>query len=202
MKLCKLLLASVGATVLLGALVSSASARNFEVSNQRLRAIFTNVEFHLPGATTRCPLTIEGSLHTRTMAKVIGSLIGYITRVDLGVCAAGTATVLTSTLPWHVSYSGFTGILPEITSIITHVIGASWRVRESGGIACLARSSATEPVIGNYHRDPATHQLHSAEIRGTIRTGIECFGISGSFRSDRGSVSLSGANTLIFVSLI
>jgi len=202
MKLCKLLLAAVGATVLLGALVSSASARNFEQSSQRTRAIFTNVEFHLPGATTRCALTLEGSLHSRTIAKVAGSLVGYITRADLGVCAAGTATILTTTLPWHVRYSGFEGALPEIRSAITHIIGASWRVRESGGIACLSRSTAGEPVIGNFHRNTATRELTSGEIRGTIRTGVECFGIAGSFRSDRGAESVSNGNERITINLI
>jgi len=202
MKFCKVLLASVGAAVLLGALVAGASARNFEVSSQRMRGIFRNLEFHLPGATTRCALTVEGSLHARTLAKVAGSLIGYITRVDLGACEAGTATVLTTTLPWHVRYSGFEGLLPNITSIITHVIGASWRVREAEGIACLARSSTTEPVIGNYHRETAGRVLTAAEIRGTIRTGFECLGIAGSFRSDRGAVSASNAATRVTVNLI
>jgi hypothetical protein len=203
MKLCKLLLASVAATMLLGALVSSASARNFEVSNQRIRAIFSEVNFHLLGGTTECHVTIEGSLHTRTMAKVIGSLIGYITRVDLGLCPVGTATVLTSTLPWHVRYSGFQGVLPRITSIITHVIDSSFRVREPGGITCLIRSTTTEPESVNYHRNPTTGQVETAEIGGTLRTGFECFGASGSFRSDRGRLSLSNSSTvLILVSLI
>jgi hypothetical protein len=201
MKLCKLLLASVGATVLLGALVSSATARNYEISEQRMRGIFTSLEFHLPEVTARCALTVEGSLHTRTLPKVIGSLLGYITRVDLGACAIGTATVLTSTLPWHVRYSGFQGTLPNITSIITHVIGASWRI-STGGVTCLARSSTTEPVIGNYHRNTATRELTSAEIRGTIRTGAECLGIAGSFRSDRGAVSVSNAATRVTLNLI
>src|SRR6476659_4031993 len=155
MKLCKLLLASVAATVLLGALVSSASARNFEISEQRIMATFTNVEFHLIGATARCALTIEGSLHTRTMAKVSGSLIGYITRAELGPCASGTATIHQASLPWHVRYSGFAGPLPEINSIITHVIGASFRV-QVGSQNCAATSTATEPVTGAYHRNAAT----------------------------------------------
>ena len=140
MKLWKLLLASVGATVLLGALVSTASAGRFEVSNQRIRAIFRAVEFHLPESTTRCELTIEGSLHSRTTVKRLGTLLGYITRADLGACAAGTATIQQLTLPWHVRYSGFSGTLPEISSIITHVIFVGFRVGESGGTACLARA--------------------------------------------------------------
>jgi hypothetical protein len=69
MNLRKLLLASVGTTVLFGALVSSAFARNWEISNQRIRAIFTALEFHLPNATTRCALTVEASLHSRTNSQ-------------------------------------------------------------------------------------------------------------------------------------
>jgi hypothetical protein len=136
------------------------------------------------------------------MAKVAGSLIGYITRADLGICQAGTATVLTSTLPWHVRYSGFRGTLPEINRIFTHIIGASWRVRESGGIACLARSSTSEPVHEDIWREPATQELFAVELSGTIRTGIECFGISGSFGSSLGVFSISSVNAKATVHLI
>ena len=92
MKLCKLLLAAVGATVLLGSLVSSASARAFSVDNSNIRAAFREVRFHFPEATVICQVTLEGSLHSMTIAKTIGSLIGYITRATLGPCQAGTAT--------------------------------------------------------------------------------------------------------------
>ena len=94
MKTCKLLVAAAGATVLLGVLVSSASARNFSVSNQNLSVMWRSLEFALPGATTRCAVTLEGSLHTRTLPKVAGSLIGYVTKAILGPCSFGTATLL------------------------------------------------------------------------------------------------------------
>jgi hypothetical protein len=50
MRLCKLLFVSVGATLVLGALVSSASARNWEITHQRFVARFAFAEFQLPGA--------------------------------------------------------------------------------------------------------------------------------------------------------
>jgi|SRR6476659_1494462 len=199
MKLCKLLLASVAATVLLGALVSSASARDFEISEQRVRATFRNVEFHLVGSTGRCEVIVEGSLHTRTMAKVSGSLVGYITRAELGPCASGTATIHQASLPWHIRYSGFQGTLPEISSITSHIIGASFRVGV-GAQNCAASSTATEPLIVNYHRNTATRILESAEIRGSIRT--TCFGVTGSFRSDRGPIVASSNGARVTVNLI
>jgi len=200
MKISKLLLATVGATVLLGALVSSASARNFSVSNQNISSMWRSVEFALPGATTRCQVTLEGSLHSRTFAKVIGSLIGYITKAILGPCAASTFTILSATLPWHVTYSGFEGALPNIRSLITHIVGYSLRFRESGGIACLVRSSAARPAVGIFHI--VSHTVTEAGLSGRIPTGIECFGIEGTFSSDSGRVSLSGTGAAISVSLI
>jgi hypothetical protein len=200
MKLRKLLLAAVSATVLLSTLGSSASARNFSLSNQFHRDSFSRVEFHLPGTTTTCHVTLEGSVHSRTFAKTIGSLIGYITSAILGPCAAGTASILRETLPWHARYSGFEGALPAIRSVILHIIGASWRIREGGGINCLARSSAAEPVTERVHVDASGHQ--TAGIAGTIRTGAECLGISGSFASDSPRVVLLGTSTAISLTLI
>jgi hypothetical protein len=202
MKLCKLLLAIAGATVLLGALVSSASAGRLEISSQAIRSQWRSIEFNAPFGTTRCQLTLEGTLHSRTMVKTIGSLMGYITRAILGPCATGSTTILTETLPWHERFSGFNGILPEITSIIVHIIGASWRVREPGGLTCLARSTAAQPTVGTFHRDTVTHLLTEVGVSGRIRVGAECLGSEGEFRSDSGVVSVSNSNTRVNVSLI
>jgi hypothetical protein len=201
MKICKLLLAAAGATVLLGALVSTASAGRLEISETRITTMWRSVEFALPSVTVRCEVTLDATLHERTMIKDLGTLMGYITRAILGPCASGTATILTSTLPWHIRYSDFTGTLPEINSIIVHVIGASWRVA-GGGVNCLARSSTTKPAIGTFHRDPVTHNLTEVGISGRIPTGLECFGVEGTFSSDSGSVSVSNSSTSVSVSLI
>jgi hypothetical protein len=200
MKTCKLLLAAAGATVLLGTLVSSAAARNFSISNQNIRASFSSVVFSGFG-NTRCHLTLEGSLHSRTMPKVSGSLIGYITSAVLGPCATGTATISRERLPWHVRYHGFIGALPNITSLITHVIGASFRIREPFGITCHVVTTAASPAIGIFHRNTITHRLEHVGIEGEIAT-TDC-GAHGILSSDSGSVSLSGAgHTSVFLSLI
>lgn len=198
MKLYKLLLAAVGATVLLGTLVSGASARQFEVNDQHIRALFSRVEFRAAFGTTVCHVTLEGSLHSRTLSKVAETLIGYITTAILGPCERGTATILTETLPWHVRYESFTGRLPEISSIRTRVVGAAFRVREPGGITCLSQSTATEPARGIYNIG-AGGTITSAEIGGTIRTSC---GVSGTFTSDRGPVLILGTNSAVVVRLI
>src|SRR5438270_3751470 len=116
MKLCKLLLAVVGATVLLGALVGTASAARLSNSSTTFRATWTSAEFSGGFGTPRCSLTLEGSLHSATIVKTRGSLVGYITRASVGPCVNGSATVLTATLPWHVQYDSFTGTLPSIAT--------------------------------------------------------------------------------------
>jgi hypothetical protein len=203
MKILKLLLVAAGASVLLGTLVSSASARNLSFSNQSIRASFREVIYNGPFGNISCQLTMEGSLHSRTMAKVSGSLIGYITRVRIGPCTTGTATILMETVPWHMRYHGFSGTLPNITSIHTHIVGAAWRVREPGGVTCLARSTAAEPLHATFHRNIVTHQLAEVGLSGRIRTGAECFGTTGEMASDSARVYLLGSShTLVFVSLI
>jgi hypothetical protein len=201
MKIGKLLLATAGATVLLSALVSSASAGRLEINTQAIRVSWRTVNFSGPFGTTRCQVTLEGTLHSRTMVKTIGSLIGYITRAILGPCATGQSTILTETLPWHVRYSGFSGILPEINSIIIHVIGASFRVRELSAF-CLARTTAARPGIGTLHRDPVTHLITEVSIGGRISTGAECFGAEGGLEANEVAASESNSNTRINVSLI
>jgi hypothetical protein len=203
MTLRRTLLALVGATVLLAALASTGSARNLSTSNQALRGAFREVAFNTPFGTTDCQLTLEGSFHSRTTAKLVGSLVGYITSAILGPCRTATASLLRETLPWHIRYSGFNGGLPDITSITAHAVGAAFRIRGAEGITCLARSTATEPAIATFHRDTTTQAITEAGISGRLRTGPECFGASGTLSSNSGPITLLGANgTRIFISLI
>jgi hypothetical protein len=131
MKLSKLLLAVVGATVLLGALVSSASAGRLSNSSTTLRATWARMDFTGGFGTVECEVTLEGSLHSRTIAKVARALIGNITAASVSSpCRRGGATILRETLPWHVTYNSFAGTLPNITNILTDVVGASFRIRE------------------------------------------------------------------------
>ena len=117
----KLITTTLAATALFAALSSSATAGRFELSNQRIRTVFSPLVFTAPGATTvSCTVTLEGSFHTRTFAKTAGLLLGYITRAgfDLPNCrSTGLSTeikveAVRTTLPWHVQYVDFSGALP------------------------------------------------------------------------------------------
>jgi hypothetical protein len=196
MKLYKLLLAVVGATVLFGALATTASARSLSTTATSITATFASAEFTGLFGTTRCALTLEGTQHSRTIAKSPGSLIGFITRARLGACANGAATLLTETLPWHVQYGSFAGTLPRITSFTTNVVGSAFRVRETGGITCLVRSTAGEPSRGIYNRNTTTGAITSATLGGSIRSGGECFNQPGTLGGTSNSIT---ANTVTLI---
>lgn len=201
MKLGKTLLALAGATLLLGALVGIASAGRLSTSNQSLRATFAPLEFSGGFGTTRCPVTLEGSFHQRTTSKVAGSLVGYITSAAAGACSTGSVTVLTETLPWHIRYASFTGTLPNITAIRATVTGTAFRIREVGGVTCLARSTEAEPVTILFNRE-ASGAITSATAGGVIAAGAECLGIRGTMAGTSNSLTVANSATRITVTLI
>jgi len=106
------------AAMLLASALSAASARNLSVSNNMFRATWSRMEFQSSLVTVRCQVTIEGSMHSRTIPKISGLLIGSVTRIDIkeASCTGGTARP-DRPPPWHVTYEGFTGSLPTIATV-------------------------------------------------------------------------------------
>jgi hypothetical protein len=157
----KVLLAALAAAVVLGALASDAGARRFEVSEQHFRAVFENLKFIGSIGTSFeivCRTTLEGSFHSRTISKVCGQLIGFITRAFVQRPCTGGGEVwflngsevqegvtLGQTLPWHIRYDGFAGVLPRITRINIQVISYSLLVFFSLS-RCLYLSNAERPA--------------------------------------------------------
>jgi hypothetical protein len=150
----RLLLMALTAATLMSLVVSGASARRFEMSNQTFRLIWPLLSAEIPGtATVSCPVTLEGSFHSRTISKVSGQLVGYITRAFVRGGSAecngtGVARVNSETLPWHVRYSKFTGALPNITGVELQLVGASVNVDPEGAAPnCNARTTAAAPAL-------------------------------------------------------
>ncbi|HEV7773439.1 MAG TPA: hypothetical protein VGO48_09170 [Conexibacter sp.] len=188
MKLSKLLLAIVGATVLLGALVSSASAGRLSQSANTLNATFARMDFRGGLGTVECEVILNGTLHSRSITKTVLTLMGMITAGNVNRCSRGSATLLRETLPWHVRYSAFVGTLPNITSIQTRVIGGSYRVAEPVfRIECLSRTTAEEPGIGTYNLTAGV--MTSATVGGSIRCGGA---ITGSLSGSTNAIAEAG----------
>lgn len=187
MNRCMLLLATLAAATLLCFGVAGASARSFSTSNQTFRTIFSpflpeeprreeerNEQFEISSelATTyRCRLTLEGSFHTRSIAKVAEALIGYVNRATLAECAFLSTRLLTETLPWHVRYRSFSGVLPNIVTFRTSIIGLAMSITEPMfRTTCLGRSTAEEPFLLTWIRE-AGGRLREAELGGSLSTG-------------------------------
>jgi len=182
MKNVKILIALTSATLTLAALTTTASANHLSSSTQTFRTTWSVFEFAGGFASLKCSLTLEGSLHSRTIAKVLGTLIGSITRASIGPCQTGSATVLTATLPWHIRYNGFTGVLPDITRLKETITNFQLRIGEGVfGITCLARAEPNEPADAVYALN-GSHAVTSWTLGGTIN----CEGIS---------LTLSGSST-------
>ena len=199
------LIAALTATILLAAATNAATARSLSISNQNVRGTWSSLEFNGGSVIFRCRVTLEGSFHTRTVAKVARSLVGAVTRatVDEANCTNGNGRPRNETLPWHITYEGFTGTLPNISGVFlllsrfrftltvpglctadygTATDNITGRVNLSGG-----EITSLEPVAG---RNRAT--LHSG---GAFCPGSGTFGGSG-------TVTLLGTTTRIRVTLI
>jgi len=175
MKLSKSLLAVVGATVLLGALVSSASARNTRVSSQSNRASWTRMDFSGGFGIIECEVVLEGTYHATTSVKSVGSLLGYITEGSVTRCSRNGVTINRGSLPWHRRYSGFAGRLPLIYGLVETVIGAEFRLRDAWTDATCNVTRESSSTILTYTLSAGA--VSRADVSGTN----VCRGIFGGF---------------------
>jgi hypothetical protein len=176
MKLGKLLLAVMGATVLLGALVASASARNLE-GTQSNSATWARMDFRGIFGTFECEVKLSGSFHERTSAKSVGSLLGYITEATVvRRCTRGSMTIRQESLPWHRRYRSFIGTLPNITGLAETVTGAEWRIENFGFNCTVGRESSS--MIHTYI--VSSGRITSVEVSGTSSCSGSSQTLSGS----------------------
>src|SRR3954465_5363475 len=81
MRTTKHILTPLPAPLLLATAINTASATRLSTSNQNVRLTWTSLEFAVSSEIVlRCQVTLEGSFHTRTIAKVEGALIGAVTK--------------------------------------------------------------------------------------------------------------------------
>jgi hypothetical protein len=171
----KLFLITIGAMIVLAAAVSTGSANRIAISSSSQRAVWRSLNFTGTfGVTVSCPVTLEGTVHSRTISKISGLLIGYITRAIVGEasCTGGTARMLSETLPWHTQFVAFVGTLPNITSYSVLFTRVAFQLSASvlgSTVTCLYITSQTEPVIGTHARNVGNGALASTTASGRIR---------------------------------
>jgi hypothetical protein len=189
--------------------VATASAARLSVTNQSISITWSSFRFNEGRA--QCPVTLEGSLHARTMPKVQGQLVGYIMRGRTSACSVGSAVLLTpedgqrSSLPWHIRYDSFTGTLPNIASVRWHIIGFSYRILKELEL-CLYASTAAHPALLDLSREGGSGALTTGRFFGTegillVAGNIAVCEPSG-LLGGSGSVTLQGSATRVTLSLI
>lgn len=135
------------AALVLASAVSSASARNLSYTGSSLRVTWVKLEFtnEIGVPAIRCTVTLEGSFHSRTIPKVARLLIGLLTRASAAGCTNGRMTPSAETLPWHLTYEGFAGTLPNIRADIPLILRVAVLVEAPG--FCNGRyGSATDSI--------------------------------------------------------
>lgn len=149
--------ALIGLMAALTLAVATASANRLSYTSQTFRITWASLTFSESGGNfpISCPVTLEGSFHSRSMAKVRNTLAAFITRalVNSPACSEGHATILNESLPWHVTYQSFIGTLPSIIGVRHFLIGAAFQIEPGLGIVCLARSTTTSPAAGDASRE-------------------------------------------------
>lgn len=167
MKASKLLLLGLTAALVLGAAIGTASANRIAMSENHFRTVWGILTFEagIGFFNVKCPVTMEGSFHSRTLSKVAEQLIGYVTRVEINNagCTSGHATVLTATLPWHIRYDSFTGTLPTIATIKEKLFGTAF-LTEAAGFNCLYEGQAN----GTLNREAGTGVVRTLTPTGTV----------------------------------
>ena len=145
----RLLTASL-AVLSLALAVGVASANRLSVDDQDFLIAVTPVRFESGGlGRVECSVSLGGSFHSGSFAKVAGSLVGVISQptIDLPACVGGTLSILVEALPWHVRYQSFAGRLPAISSAGLNWVGISLVIRFAAfGVTCLGRTTEAEPL--------------------------------------------------------
>lgn len=214
----KLLLAGLAATLLMAFAVNTASANKLSIDNQLFRVTWTNLTFFSDEneTTIACPVTLEGSFNSRTIAKVFRALIGRVTKAALtnANCTGGRATILTATLPWHVTYLGFIGRLPNIRGFILLLRRPAFQIEGSGTFTqCLYEDRGTnfeEAAAGTIEVNETTGVATTLEPERSIRTPFITGGglapglcpRQGGFRGTGQTTLLGSSTTRIRITLI
>lgn len=192
----KFLLAALSSALLLAFAVNSASAARLGSNETAFRITYAPLSF-VPsfGSTARCPVTLAGSFHSRTITKTAGSLIGYINSVTVGTCEAGNARVNAETLPWHIRYVGFEGALPNITTITQLLVSSSFEVRgEIFGIEVTCRYTPASELGVNTRE---SRGVITGQTPGTESSRSETSGCPSGRLSGTGSVKTAGGANVI-----
>jgi hypothetical protein len=151
----KIIIGCLTVALALAAAINTAAARRIEMTEQRFLVLFEELTFRGGENTVICEVNLEGSFHSRTLSKVSGQLIGYVTQAIVHrPCIQGAGWTLngiertTNTLPWHILYLRFLGTLPTITGIEIQLNNGGFLIEPGFLVQCLYEATRANGLRG------------------------------------------------------
>lgn len=198
----RLPVALMATAVLMVVAVGAASANTLSLSNARDTASWT--AFEVTAGTlgaAKCEVIPIITFHHGTFTKTAGTLIGVVEAVRIKNCTIGQIADIAATLPWHVRYSGFTGTLPNMTTVNVLIVGMGLEITTSGGARCRTTTTAETPARAILNREGrgVITSIRLDETAGIPMEGeLLCAGSGEARLSGAGSLkSESGASVLV-----
>ena len=185
MRTSKILLTALASAILMAFAAGTASAEQLATDSLDVYIRWERLTFTGDFGAVECEVTLLGSFHRETIPKTRGFLIGSVTHASVGACDGGTAIVHDETLPWLITYEGFQGSLPEMTSAIINLLGAEFEI-EPGIGPCEAVTEAGEPGRGIASLN-GSGEITNLAAEGTIDVfgdGLCFFATNGTFSGD------------------
>lgn len=176
----KLILMALTAALLLSFAAGTASARNGLIASpSTVEAIFPELTFSDTTGLVEviCEVTLNVTFH-ESVAKTIGSLAGFAeVAVDEAGCEGGTAGLLDVNDervtglygPYHITFDGFTGTLPNIQSVSLQLNEVKFWIE--AGVTCLANE---QPISGTSSGGNPATELDVIEANVPLEGGILC----------------------------
>jgi hypothetical protein len=189
----KVILTALAAALALSLSASLASARTGIAVNPTATTLtLVNLNMDAAGIDVQCNVTMDAALHARTN-KTTGSLAGFADiAVSTGACTEGNAGILRSGArvtgpqgPYHVTYTSFSGTLPNIESVRLTVQDVIFWIRTPGGTECLTNGAV----------DINGDSTGGTRVTG-MRVGAQNIPLTGGFLCGLASGTMEGSGSL------
>jgi hypothetical protein len=206
------LLTTLTIIIIAATTITAAHANRLAHSDNAMRVAWDGLQLGNSFTETfnRCAVTLEGSFHSRTIVKVREKLIGYITRGGFqnNQCTGGRTSVLSETLPWHITYQSFGGTLPRIESVLLNLIRSGFGA-EFITNSCKVITTITSPLRVITNVNTVTGTVEGMRVDETARIpgsngpgGMFCNFGSWRFSGRVGTVTSLGTANAISITLI
>lgn len=172
----QLLLVVLAATVVV-VFTSTASAVRLRIDPSTFAATWASMRMQGAHGEIACPVTLEGTLHSATIRKVFDALVGHITRFRIAEASCTATAPVTGSAsplfvpPVRITYQGFTGTLPRISSVRLAIFGFQLLILTQGAIesaSCLY-SSTGRPLVLRANTNTTTGRLENLQVEEASR---------------------------------